>query len=151
MDTDIAAANAILAEVRDIRHSHCRICGSLNEHGLQLKFFMDENGDVVAKFECESRFQGYPGIVHGGVIAAMVDSAMSNCLFVRQTAGVTAEFAIRYHQPLRINRLAEIRARVDKSTSRIYFLSGEVLQNGELVASATSKYMHLPGVDSEEV
>jgi acyl-coenzyme A thioesterase PaaI-like protein len=150
MITDVDSANAILAEVRDVRHSHCRICGSKNEHGIQLKFFMAENGDVFAEFDCEADYQGYPGIIHGGVIAAMLDSAMSNCLFVRTVNAVTAEFVIRYRSPLKLFHKAVIRARVDKTLRKLHFLSGEVLQDGQVIASATSKYMELPGVAVEE-
>jgi acyl-coenzyme A thioesterase PaaI-like protein len=150
MTTDVAAANEILAAVRDVTHSHCRMCGSENEHGLQLKFFMNEAGDVEAEFACAPDWQGYPGILHGGVVAAMIDSAMSNCLFVRQINAVTAEFTIRYHEPVKVHCPATVRARIDKSLSRLHLLSGEVLQNGKVVAHASAKFMNLPGVAIEE-
>ena len=148
---EIAAADAILAEVRDVRHSHCRLCGSENSKGLQLKFRMDESGDVVADFACEADYMGYPGIVHGGVIAAMIDSAMSNCLFARRMNGVTAEYTIRYHQPLRLHQSAVVRARVDKEGRRLYLLSGDVMQGGKIVAAAHAKFMILddPNIDRE--
>jgi uncharacterized protein (TIGR00369 family) len=151
MGTEIDSANAILAEVRDVRHPHCRLCGSENEHGLRLKFEMDANGDVMAEFGCEPDYMGYPGIVHGGVVAAMIDSAMSNCLFVRRTNGVTAEFSIRYLHSLRLNRKAIVRARVDRLTSRLWYLSGEVWQENRMAATAKSKYMIIadPAIDSE--
>ncbi|MDD5087341.1 MAG: PaaI family thioesterase [bacterium] len=151
MNTDVASANAILAEVRDVSHSHCRLCGSSSEHGLKLKFFAVENGDVVAEFGCASDFQGYPGIVHGGVLAAMIDSAMSNCLFVERINAVTAEFTIRYHRPVYVHRPAIVRARLDKSSSRLHLLSGEIWQDDRIVASAKSKFMTLPDVAVEEV
>jgi acyl-coenzyme A thioesterase PaaI-like protein len=144
MDIDVDAANAILADVRDVTHPYNRLCGSLNEHGLRLKFRMEPNGDVTADLDCAATYQGFPGIVHGGVLSAMLDSAMSNCMFARRIDAVTAELLIRFHHPVWTLRSCTVRARLDKSTSRLHFLSGEVLQDGRIAASATAKFMNRP-------
>lgn len=140
---EVAAADAILAEVREGRHSHCRLCGSHNPTGLKLKFRMSPDGDVIADFACEPDYMGHPDMVHGGVIAAMIDSAMCNCLFVRHLAGVTAEFTIRYHHPLQLHESAVVRARIDKTSKRIHLLSGDVQQSGKTIATAHAKFMIL--------
>ncbi len=148
---EVAAADVILAEVRNVRHSHCRLCGSENSNGLQLKFRMSPDGDVIADFACEPEYMGHPEMIHGGVIAAMIDSAMCNCLFVRRVKGVTAEFTIRYHQPLRLRLPAVVRARVDKDGKRVYLLSGDVQQAGQKIATAHAKFMVIadPKIDRE--
>jgi acyl-coenzyme A thioesterase PaaI-like protein len=144
MELDLAAANEILAEVRDVIHPNCRIAGSANPEGLQLKFRMIEGGDVVAEFACEPRFQGYTEIIHGGVIAAMLDSAMVNCLFAHQIDAVTAELVIRYHGPVRLNIPAQVRSRIEKATPRIYYMIAEVLQDGIVKATGRAKFMAKP-------
>ncbi len=148
---EVAAADVILAEVRNVRHSHCRLCGSENSNGLQLKFRMSPDGDVIADFACEPEYMGHPEMIHGGVIAAMIDSAMCNCLFVRRITGVTAEFTIRYHVPLQLHQPAVVHARVDKEGKKIFQLSGNVEQAGITIASARAKFMILadPKIDSE--
>ena len=148
---EIAAADEILAEVRTVHHSHCRLCGSENPHGLQLKFRMSADGDVIADFACEPDFMGHPDMVHGGVTAAMIDSAMCNCLFVRRITGVTAEFTIRDHMPLQLHQPAVVRARIDKEGKKIFHLSGNVEQAGITIATARAKFMILtdPKIDSE--
>ena len=144
MEVDIASANQVLAEVRDVIHPNCRIAGSANPEGLQLKFRMLDNGDIEADFACEPRFQGYSEIVHGGVIAAMLDSAMVNSLFARRMNAVTAELSVRYREPVKLNIVAKVRGRIEKMTARIYYMAADVWQDGLLCASARAKFMATP-------
>ena len=53
----------------------CFVCGLENPYGLHLRFFDSEPGEVIAEVTVPEQFQGYPGIVHGGIIAAMLDEA----------------------------------------------------------------------------
>ncbi|RPH96544.1 PaaI family thioesterase [candidate division KSB1 bacterium] len=146
---NIAAANEILKAVRDTRHPYNRLCGSKNEHGLRLMFRMEDNGDVVADFDCEATYQGFPGMVHGGVLAAIMDSAMSNCMFALQIDAVTAELTIRYLHSVKLHQKATVKARIDKSTTRLHFLSCEILQDGQVMARADAKFMILTGMPDE--
>jgi acyl-coenzyme A thioesterase PaaI-like protein len=144
MELDLTAANRILADVRDVIHPNCRLAGSANAEGLQLKFRMTPDGYAEADFACEPRFQGYTEIVHGGVVAAMLDSAMVNCLFAYQVDAVTAELVIRYHGPVRLCIPALVRAKIEKSTSRIYYMMAELLQGDVVKATGRAKFMAKP-------
>ena len=53
----------------------CFICGLENPYGLHLRFFESEPGEVIAEETVPEHFQGYPGVVHGESIAAMLDEA----------------------------------------------------------------------------
>ncbi len=144
MKLDVDSANAILAEMRDVRRPLCRLSGAQNEAGMKLKFVARENGEVFADFFCDSKFQGYSEIMHGGVVAAALDSAMSNCLFAHGLDGVTAELTIRYHQPVILEQWATVRARLDKVTSRLFLLSADLTQDGKVKVEGTAKFMPLP-------
>jgi acyl-coenzyme A thioesterase PaaI-like protein len=144
METDLALANQRLADIRDIIHPNCRLIGSANPEGLQLKFRMLENGDVEAQFDCNPRFQGYSEIIHGGVLAAMLDAAMVNSLFARQIDAVTAELVVRYREPVRLNSPATVRARLEKATPRLYFLASEIIQDGIVKVTGRAKFMAIP-------
>lgn len=82
---------------------HCFGCSPGNLHGLQLQFW--ENGDeVVACWEPESRFEGWKGIIHGGIQATLIDETASWYVFARLgTSGVTSDLNIRYKKPLPVN------------------------------------------------
>ncbi len=64
-------------------HSGCIMCGTQNPLGLKLNFTRDEEeeGGVIGYYKPNNLMEGYAGILHGGVAAALLDSAMTNCLF----------------------------------------------------------------------
>jgi len=62
-------------------HPNCIVCSPRHRCGFRLEFVLSEDGSVHAKFDCSKVFEGYPGLVHGGVISSLLDGAMTNCLF----------------------------------------------------------------------
>ena len=71
-------AKSGLAETRALAHPHCAVCSGSNNSGLQLEFTVCGPGRVLARFDCLDAHEGYPGIVHGGVITSAIDGAMTN-------------------------------------------------------------------------
>lgn len=81
---------------------NCFGCSPFNDHGLKLEF-REENGELFSVWLPTNDFEGYPGIVHGGILAALIDETCSWLVYaLLQTAGVTAELCIKYHKPVRI-------------------------------------------------
>jgi acyl-coenzyme A thioesterase PaaI-like protein len=52
---------------------HCFVCGIANPYGLHMRFYAPRVGEVEAHITVPEQFQGYPGVVHGGIVAAMLD------------------------------------------------------------------------------
>ncbi|MCA1754592.1 MAG: PaaI family thioesterase [Spirochaeta sp.] len=79
---------------------NCFGCAPHNECGLQMKFFRHEDGSVTASWKPRREFEGFPGVVHGGVQAALADETAAWMIHVvLGTAGVTKELHTRYHKP----------------------------------------------------
>ena len=70
-------------------HFGCLLCGKSNPMSMHLDFYADLTGTVYAEFITNPYLQGYKGILHGGVTCALLDSAMTHCLFNLQIEGVT--------------------------------------------------------------
>ena len=81
-------------------HSSCIICGELNPRSLKLSFEVAEDSAVSTRFSADARLQGYDGILHGGVIAALLDAAMAHCLFHNGIQAVTGDLRIRFSHPV---------------------------------------------------
>ena len=90
-------------------HPGCFVCGPANGHGLGLEFRLGEGGVVEASFACQGAFEGYPATLHGGIICALLDGAMTNCLFAHGHAAVTAELKVRFRHPVMTERPARVR------------------------------------------
>ena len=127
--------------LRESLHDTCLLCGSKNPIGLQLDFKPGKDGAVVAQFICQFRFEGYKGFLHGGVAAALLDSAMTNCLFARGIAALTAGLNVTYKKPVRCGRSAQINAWLIKSFSPLHELKAHLSQDGEILVTAGAKFM----------
>ena len=55
----------------------CFVCGESNPAGVHVRFYEQEDGSVLARFTPQDQHQGYPGRMHGGVITAVMDSALA--------------------------------------------------------------------------
>ena len=136
-----ADAKSTLPATRQQSHPQCFACGPANGHGLGLAFHLARDGAVEASFACEPVFAGYPGMLHGGIICTLLDGAMTNCLFAHGLAAVTVDLNIRFRRPVAVNRTAVVRAWLSSAGSPVHHLSAEVLQDGQVVASATGRFL----------
>jgi len=121
-----------LADLRLEHHPDCLVCSPGREDGLKVTFELDPQGTAFARFDCSPRFQGFSGILHGGVISTLLDGAMTNCLFLHGHVAVTAKLNVRYRQPVRIGHPAILKARIEEHSPPLFNLSAELSQ-GEII------------------
>ena len=133
-----------LANIRNCVHPRCVVCGSANGRGLHLEFGVDDDGSVEARFECDESCEGYPGILHGGIISLILDGAMGNCMFTRGQATVTVEMTTRFRHPVVTGQEATVSARITRSSHPLYLLEAEITQDGKVKATAKGKYYDQP-------
>ncbi len=122
-------------------HPWCFACGLKNPWGLKLIFFQRRDGSVKADVLCRPEYQGYAGLMHGGLIATVLDEAMTQCLLARRCYALTAKMDIRYVQPVRVNTSLSVQARIKDSHAPLYVLEAELFQKGTLAARATAKFV----------
>jgi len=124
-------------------HPHCVVCGRKNPRGLNLHFSLTDDASAKGSFFCSKALEGYPDRVHGGVIASVLDGAMTNCLFLHGLTGVTVELNIRYKRPVDTDRIATVRGWIERSSSLLHILKAELVQGNEVKATASGKFMNL--------
>jgi uncharacterized protein (TIGR00369 family) len=122
-------------------HSRCLLCGNLNPKSLNLSFQTADDGAVKTRFKAHSELQGYDGILHGGVIAALLDAAMTHCLFHRGVQAVTGDLHIRFVRPVACNVTMDIRAWVLLSHPPLYRLKAEIVVDGRVLAWGEAKFL----------
>jgi len=119
----------------------CFACGKLNRHGLQLDIRKTEDGvelDIVP----ETRFEGWEGIVHGGIVATILDELLAWACTARGFDAVTGELNVRFRQPLKIGVPARGFGRIVREKGRLLLGESRIEDAaGELVAEATGKMM----------
>jgi len=139
-------AHDTLRGIRARTHPNCVVCGAANGRGLRLEFHRSGDGSVQATFDCENAYEGYANVLHGGVVSALFDGAMMNCLFAHGHPGVTAELTVRFRHPVRTGTPATVRAWIERCSPPLHVLGAELLQDGQLKATARGKFMHQAGI-----
>jgi len=122
-------------------HKNCFACGSNNGTGLRLKFYKQEDGTVFGNFFGHPKFEGYSGIIHGGIIATLLDSAMTHCLLMKDVPALTGRLSIKYSTPIRTGTVVKLEARIVDQLHEMFILEGRASVDGNRVASAEAKYM----------
>ncbi|HOX22960.1 MAG TPA: PaaI family thioesterase [Elusimicrobiales bacterium] len=106
-----------------------------------MTFAVAQDGSVSARFSARFLFEGYKGVLHGGVCAALLDSAMTNCLFARGLPAVTAELSVKYLKPVRCGRDLDVKGWLVKEYPPLYVLKGEISQGGNRLVCGEAKFI----------
>ena len=126
----------------------CVICGLKNTLGLQARFYSLDNGDLAARFTGREEHQGYPGRLHGGIAAAVLDETIGRAIAVSsgQTVwGVTVEITLKYRKPVPLGVELTAVGRIASDHSRFFEGTGEILlPDGSVAVEGKGRYMKLP-------
>ncbi|MCK4942568.1 MAG: PaaI family thioesterase [Candidatus Aminicenantes bacterium] len=126
----------------------CLVCGLKNQLGLKTSYYEMDNNELVAVFNPLIEHQGYPGRLHGGIAAAVLDETIGRAIMIKYNKdiwGVTVDFNIRYKKPIPLNEELKVVGRVTQESSRLFEGTGElVLASGEIAAIGKGKYIKLP-------
>jgi uncharacterized protein (TIGR00369 family) len=122
-------------------HTHCLFCGDQNERSLRLAFTPTAAGGVKGRFTGRPELQGYAGLMHGGIIAALLDAAMTHCLFHRGVRAVTADLHVRYVHPVPGDATVDLEAWVLVPGPPVHRLRAELAHDGRVLAWAEAKFL----------
>lgn len=127
------------------QHAHCLICGGLNPRSLGLRFHSERADEVRCRVQCTPELQGYSGLVHGGVIAALLDAAMTHCLFRQDVLALTGSLSVKYIQPVEMNSLLDLRAWMEKGRGKVYYLRAEIRRDDTVLARSWGTFVRRTG------
>ncbi len=114
----------------------CFACGQENPIGLRLRF-REEGEGIRAEFTPGPEYQGYAGVLHGGIIAAALDDAMANLFHMKGQETVTARLEVRYRREAPIGIPLIVSARVMGDRGRLFTAEATLtLPDGTRLADA---------------
>jgi uncharacterized protein (TIGR00369 family) len=121
----------------------CFVCGRENPVGLHLHFYEDlEAHQIIVPLNIPEQYQGYPGVVHGGILATILDETTGRAINVGRDAEqfwVTAKLEIRYRRPTPTETPLTAVGWVVSLRSRTAEVAGEIrLPDGTVTAEATA-------------
>lgn len=122
--------------------NHCFVCGAANASGLHVKFRIEDDF-CVGEFTPGDHLVGWDGLVHGGILYALLDDVMANWIFLRGMQAVTARCEIRYRAPLPVNIPIRMEAQQVERRGRYIRMAGRIFlaRTSDLIAEAQAKFM----------
>ena len=125
----------------------CFICGIDNRVGLHLSFYESNPGEVIVHFTAPEHYQGYPGVLHGGIAAAILDEAAGRSLMgiFPPRFMFTAKLEVKYRKNIPVGKPLKIIGKAGKDRGRMAeSWSGIYNQDGELLAEANVLLVDVP-------
>jgi len=141
MKTEKGSLEAAMRMARRCEHPHCFACGEPVSGGLGLSFELDREGEVVADWIPPASMESYPGILHGGIIATLLDSAMVQVLFAAGIVARTGDLHIRFRMPVLTLSPVQVRAGLRDQRPPLFRLEAVLWQKGIRCAYAEAKFM----------
>ena len=121
---------------------NCFGCGQDNETGLRLKFLVDEDQRILCRARIPRRFQGPPGYVHGGVIATLLDEAMSKANRQFGILAMTRQMEVEYLKPVPLNTPIRITAQHRSAAGRKHHCEAEIAsEDGVILARGRALFI----------
>ncbi len=115
----------------------CFACGLENRFGLKSRFYELETGELLGIFQPAEEHQGYPGRLHGGLAATILDETIGRAIMLADADniwGVTVEFSMRLRKPVPLDQEVRVLARITGDGKRFFEGSGEIILPGGVTA-----------------
>jgi len=126
--------------------NRCFGCGPASAIGLHLEFLLAEDGAVVCLPMIPECFEGPPGYLHGGIIATLLDEAMSKTVRARGLKAVTGRMEIDYRRPVRSAAPIRLEGRLLRSEGRKHWTEARILDaRGHMLAEAKGIFIEIGG------
>jgi uncharacterized protein (TIGR00369 family) len=122
--------------------NHCFGCGAANPAGLKLEFSRSAEGAVVSQAVISDLYEGPPGYLHGGIIATLLDEAMSKANRAQGVTAMTRQMQVEYLRPVPSGAAIRIEGQVTKSEGRKHWTEARIQSaDGTVLARATGLFI----------
>jgi uncharacterized protein (TIGR00369 family) len=130
----------------DSPENPCFVCGQHNPAGLHVHITVND-GVATARWTPSRNHMGWQGVVHGGVLASLLDEAMAYTLFARGIMAVTARMEVRYRSSAQAGEEIVVTARSVSDNRRITDIEAEITAPDRVIAQASARFMKLGPLD----
>ncbi len=121
---------------------NCFVCGKDNPIGLKLDFYSQDNS-AWCLWETHQNFEGYPEIMHGGIIATLLDEVMAKAILSGEQTAVTRELSIKYLKPALLNKTYKVFGQIVRQRKKIIECTAHICDTEDethLIATACATY-----------
>ena len=141
----------VLMTFRDFRilPHHCFACGELNEIGLHLALKF-QPGKCHVELAIPNLYEGWEGLVHGGIVCTILDEVMAWALIDHDSWGVTARMSVDFKRPVLVGQAIRAEGWIVESKRRIHRTAGHILDAESGVVLATSEATYVAATEEKK-
>jgi uncharacterized protein (TIGR00369 family) len=122
--------------------NRCFGCGKANPIGLQLEFLLAEDHSVVCRSAVPDTFEGPVGYVHGGIIATLLDEAMSKAVRARGFTAMTRHMEVDYLRPIPSGSFIRLEGHITHNEGRKHWVQARILnEHGDELAKSKGLFI----------
>jgi acyl-coenzyme A thioesterase PaaI-like protein len=141
LETEITSAGTMgLGQPSESRHTRSPLAGSMNPMAPPVVYEYGD-GSIRGDVRFHEGYQGPPACVHGGFVAALLDDGLGRTRHLTGRNCVTGSLNITYKRPTPINADLVIEARIEEIFERKFRVTGEILYEGLVTASAEAIFV----------
>ena len=126
-----------------MKKNYCFACGQDNPEGMHLNFALDRKRKrFVSHFRLSKRFTGPPGYCHGGIIATILDDAMSKLSKLHDVIAATSRMTVEYRRPVPLNQPLRVESReISKRGRRLMRVAEIIDEKGTVLARSRGVFV----------
>jgi uncharacterized protein (TIGR00369 family) len=138
------SANENLKPLAHGAQNRCFGCGQANPAGLHLEFQLADDGRAVSLANIADSFEGPPGYVHGGIIATLLDEAMSKAVRSHGLVAMTRHMEVDYQRPVKSAAPIRLEGLLTRSEGRKHWVEAKILdQGGKVLATGNGLFIEV--------
>ncbi|MCB5262148.1 MAG: PaaI family thioesterase [Candidatus Cloacimonetes bacterium] len=122
-------------------YDRCFVCGQANPIGLKIDFSYDEEGAAYATLALDQVFEGYPGVVHGGILSTLLDEVMAKAVINSGKIAVTAKLSVSYRKALNSGQSVLIKGWITRAKSRTISTAASISDESGIYAEAEAVFV----------
>lgn len=125
-------------------NQRCYVCGAKNPTGLRVEFVVDKEATAISgRFTPRPEHQGFEGIVHGGILSALLDEAMAKLAFSLGLPAMTAEITVKFKASAAPGEELLVTGRLLKQAHRLIEAEAKIENGAIVIAQATGKLLRI--------
>lgn len=129
--------------MEDFNYANCFVCGEKNPIGIKLDFKIEKNVEEKfskAEFTLSEVFEGYPGIIHGGIVTSILDEAMAKIILSEGIKAVTLSIQVKFLKSMSPGTAYSVKGSVKSRKKKFIFTTAEISEAGNAVAQAEAVF-----------
>jgi acyl-coenzyme A thioesterase PaaI-like protein len=130
--------------VTPVADGYCFVCGKDNPRGLRIKVeYVPEELAAVTELALPREFQGWAGVIHGGILSTLLDEMMAHAVWHFAGPGVTISMEVRFHTPLKPEETIRVRGVLATLNGSRRQAEAEIIRvaDGKKIAGARSRFL----------